>query len=159
MELVRRAGSNRRAFPLRAATAAMVELQAHGHEHVSAAHESTFEVTSDDFLTPAGDCIVGIESDAVPSEFPSAFVTACQSAEATITIELSAADHTDRVTARGDPDLTFASDRSLVVRTSDYVDDRTVAIEADAAATDLDRALIDALADGAALTVAVSVED
>ncbi|AWB26663.1 DUF371 domain-containing protein [Halococcoides cellulosivorans] len=137
----------------------MVELQAHGHEHVSAAHESTFEVTSDDFLTPAGDCIVGIESDAVPSEFPPDFVAACQSADATITIELQADGHTDRVTARGDPDLTFENDRSLVVRTSDYVDDRTVAVEADAAAADLDRDLIDALADGADLDVEFAVED
>lgn len=137
----------------------MIELQARGHEHVSAAHESTFEVTSDEFLTPAGDCIVGIESDAVPAEFPPAFVASCQSVEATITIDLEADGHTDRVVARGDPALTFDSDRSLVVRTSDYVDDRTVAVEADAAAADLDRALIDALADGAALDVEMSVED
>ena len=97
-------------------------VAARGHEHVAATHASTFEVTTDDWLTPAGDCIVGVEADRAP------------------------------------PDLTFASDRSLVVRTSDYVDDRTVAVGADAAAADLDRSLVRALADGAALTVRLRVE-
>ncbi|MFB6162867.1 MAG: DUF371 domain-containing protein [Halococcoides sp.] len=136
-----------------------VDIDARGHEHVTAAHASTLEVTSDDFLTPAGDCIVGIEADAVPAEFPPAVVEACQSAGTTITIDLQAGGHTDRVTARGDPELTFASKRSMVVRTSDYIDDRTVAVGADAAAADLDRALIDALADGATLDMTFAIQD
>ena len=55
-----------------------VVVHATGHEHVSATHASTFEVTSDDWLTPAGDCIVGCESDAVPTDLPREFVAACR---------------------------------------------------------------------------------
>lgn len=129
-----------------------------GHEHVSGAHESTFEVTSDDFLTPAGDCILGIEADEVPAAFDDAFVEACQDGDAAITIELETATHSDRVEASGHPDLTFDSDRSMVVRTSDYVDERTVAVEADKAATDIERDLVDALANGEELTVTLHVD-
>jgi len=134
------------------------QLHAQGHENVSAEHASTFEMTSDDFLTPAGDCILAIEADRTPAEFDPAFVAACQDADATIEVTLSAGPVTETVTARGDPELTFQSDRSAVVRTSDYVDDRTVAVEADAAAGDLDRDLATVLSRGATLTVTLSVE-
>lgn len=135
-----------------------VVLRARGHEHVSGTHESTFEVTSDDFLTPAGDCILGIEADAVPAEFDDSFVAACQQEGATVTVTLETGDHSETVEASGHPDLTFASDRSMVVRTSDYVDDRTVAVDADKAAADVDRSLVSGLADGEALTVTLEVD-
>jgi len=53
-------------------------IRARGHEHVAATHESTFEVTTDDWLTPAGDCIVGIEADRAPADFDADFVAACR---------------------------------------------------------------------------------
>ncbi|AXG06697.1 DUF371 domain-containing protein [Haloplanus rubicundus] len=133
-------------------------IRARGHEHVAATHESTFEVTTDDWLTPAGDCIVGIEADRSPADFDDDFAVACRDPAATITLTLETADARDEIRARGHPDLTFGSDRSAVVRTSTYVDDRTVAVGADAAAADLDRDLVAALAGGAALTLSLSVE-
>lgn len=133
-------------------------IRAHGHEHVSAEHASTFEVTTDDFLTPAGDCILAIEADQAPADFDSEFVAACQHEDATITATFEAGGYTERVTGRGDPELTFESDRSMVGRTSDYVDDRTFVLGADFAAEGFDRDLVAALADGAELTVTVEVE-
>ena len=135
-------------------------IRARGHEHVAATHQSTFELTTDDWLTPAGDCIVGVEADRAPADFDDDFVAACRDPDATITLTLSLDDRdvSQRVRARGHPDLTFESDRSAVVRTSTYVDDRTVAVGADAAAADLDRDLVDALAAGATLTVTLTVE-
>jgi hypothetical protein len=133
-------------------------IHARGHEHVSAEHASTFEVTSDDHLTPAGDCILGIEADRVPADFDPDFVAACQSADATITVTLEAGSYTETVTGHGHPDLSFESERSAVGRTSDYVDDRTILVAADTAAGDLDRDLVAALADGADLTVTLTVE-
>ncbi len=124
-------------------------VHATGHEHVSATHASTFEVTTDDWLTPAGDCILAVEADRAPADFDDDFVAACQDADATIELTLSVDNHTATVVGRGHPDLTFDSDRSLVARTSDYVDDRTVVVEADASAGDLDRDLVAALAGGA----------
>jgi hypothetical protein len=133
-------------------------VHARGHEHVSGTHASTWELTSDDWLTPAGDCIVGIEADRVPADFDQAFVEACRDAGATVVATLRAGGHEATVTGRGDPDLTFGDDRSLVVRTSDYVDGRTVMVGADAAAADLDRDLVAALAGGADLTLTLRVD-
>jgi hypothetical protein len=133
-------------------------VHAQGHEHVSAEHASTLEVTSDDYLTPAGDCIVGIEADRVPADFDDAFVETCRDPGATITATIEAGDRRAVVEGRGDPALTFESDRSHVCRTSEYVDDRTVMVGADAAAGDLDRDLIATIADGAPITVTFAVE-
>ncbi|PSP91525.1 DUF371 domain-containing protein [Halobacteriales archaeon QS_1_68_44] len=133
-------------------------VHAGGHENVTAEHGSTFEVTSDDWLTPAGDCILAVEADAVPADFDESFVAACRSPEATITATLRAGGGEQTVEGRGHPDLTFDDDRSLVARTSTYVDDRTVMVDADAAAADLDRKLVAALADGADLECIIRVE-
>jgi len=138
-------------------------VHARGHEHVSAAHASTFEVTSDDWLTPAGDCILAVDADRVPADFDDAFVDACRDHTATIRATLTATTDdgttvTDTVTGRGHPELSFENDRSHVGRTSGYVDDRTVLVGADAAASDLDQGLVDALAGGADLRFELTVE-
>ena len=133
-------------------------IRARGHEHVSAAHASTFEVTTDDYLTPAGDCILAIDADRAPADFDSEFVEACRDEAATITVEIEADGHRESVEGRGDPDLAFANERSAVGRTSDYVDDRTVVVGAEFAAEGFDRELVDALAEGAEAAVTLTVE-
>ncbi len=132
-------------------------IRATGHENVAGEHASTFEVTTDDYLTPAGDCILGVEADRAPADFDREFVSACQSRESTITAEFVAAGHEFVVTGSGHPEFSFENGRSLVGRTSDYVDDRTVMVNADAAAGDFDRDLVEALAEGAALELTLRV--
>ncbi|SFR47189.1 DUF371 domain-containing protein [Halogeometricum limi] len=138
-------------------------VHARGHENVSAEHASTFEVTSDDWLTPAGDCILAVEADRVPADFDEAFVDACRDETATITAILEV--RTDggesfeqRIEGRGHPDLSFENERSHVGRTSDYVDDRTVLVGAEGAAGDVDRDIVSALADGGEVTFTLRVE-
>jgi hypothetical protein len=133
-------------------------VHAHGHEHVSAEHASTLELTTDDYLTPAGDCILSIEADRTPADFDESFVAACQDSDATITLVLETDEHRDVVTGSGHPDLEFTNERSFVARTSTYVDDRTVLVDADKAAQDVDRDLVDALQAGADLTATFRVE-
>ncbi|AEH35506.1 DUF371 domain-containing protein [Halopiger xanaduensis] len=133
-------------------------IHARGHENVSAEHASTFEVTTDDYLTPAGDCILAIEADRAPADFDPDFIAACQDREATITFEIEADGHRDSVVGRGDPDLEFTNERSAVGRTSEYVDDRTIMNGAAFAAEGFDRELVEALADGAEATVTITVE-
>jgi len=138
-------------------------VRATGHENVTAEHASTFELTTDDWLTPAGDCIVGVEADRTPRDFSAAFREACRDAdatiEATLTVDAGDDEFRETVTGRGDPDLALLDDRSMVGRTSDYTDDeRTILVDGDAAAGDLDRDFVSALADGADLTLRLEVE-
>lgn len=162
-------------------------VHAVGHENVTAEHASTVEFTTDDWLTPAGDCIVGVEADRTPRDFDPEFREACRDTDATITATITATivadsggggevagdeeavgnegadgddpDHVDTIVGRGDPDLTLLDDRSMVGRTSDYTDDeRTIFVDADGAAADLDRDLVHALADGTDVTLRLEVE-
>jgi hypothetical protein len=132
-------------------------VRAQGHENVSANHASTLEVTSDDWLTPAGDCIIAVEADRVPGDFGNEFVSRCRDADATITATITVGEYEQPITGNGHSDLTFESDRSMVLRTSEYVDDRTVMVGADMAAEGLNRDLVTALADGAELTMTLRV--
>lgn len=133
-------------------------VRANGHENVTAEHTSTFEFTSDDWLTPAGDCILGIEADPVPAAFDDRFVEACQSETATITATLRVGGFEQTIVGRGHPELTFENDRSMVARTSGYVDDRTIMVGADTAAAGIDRDIVDALGSGGTLECLFEVE-
>jgi hypothetical protein len=132
-------------------------VHAEGHEHVTGNHASTLEVTSDDWLTPAGDCIIAVEADRVPREFEDEFVDACRNADATITATITVNEYEQTITGHGHSDLTFDSDRSMVLRTSEYVDDRTVMVGADTAAEGIDRDIITALAGGKELAITFCV--
>ena len=133
-------------------------IRARGHENVRAEHASTFEVTTDDYLTPAGDCILAIEADRAPADFDPSFVAACRDETATISVTIEVDGVEETIVGHGDPRLTFDSDRSAVGRTSDYVDDRTVVVDAERAASEVDRTLVSALADGAKATVRLVVD-
>ena len=151
---------------------ALVEVvHATGHEHVTAEHASTVELTTDDWLTPAGDCIVGVDAGCAPRDFAPEFRESCRDADATITATFAVGEpgadiadladpaHVDEIVGRGDPDLALSDDRSLVGRTSEYTDDeRTIFVDGDGAAADLDRDLVAALAEGAPLTLRLAVE-
>ncbi|OYR58227.1 DUF371 domain-containing protein [Halorubrum halodurans] len=141
-------------------------VRARGHENVTAEHASTFEFTTDDWLTPAGDCIVGVAADRTPRDFSAAFREACRDPDATITATITVEEngdggrtHTARIVGRGDPGLALVDDRSMVGRTSEYTDDeRTILVDADAAAADLDRDLVAALAGGREVEVELRLE-
>ncbi|WP_256298634.1 DUF371 domain-containing protein [Haloarchaeobius salinus] len=133
-------------------------IHARGHANVTAEHASTFEVTTDDYLTPAGDCILAVDADRAPADFDDAFVAACREPGATITCTVEAGGHADTAIGVGHPDLAFDSGRSMVGRTSDYVDDRTVMLASSISAAGFDRDLVAALAAGADVTVTLAVE-
>ncbi|WP_049971279.1 DUF371 domain-containing protein [Haladaptatus cibarius] len=133
-------------------------IHARGHENVSAEHASTFEITTDDFLTPAGDCILAIEADRTPADFDPEFVEACGSADAAITMTIEADGYEQTVSGRGHPDFELDSDRSMVGRTSDYIDERTFVVGCEFAAEGFDRELVSVLAEGADVTVTVTVD-
>lgn len=133
-------------------------IHAKGHENVSAEHASTFEITTDDWLTPAGDCILAVEADRAPADFAPEFIEACRDSGATITTTFEAGGYTETIVGRGHPDLAFESERSMVGRTSEYIDERTFVVGAKKAANGFDRELVGALSSGEPVKIAVRVE-
>ncbi|RLE81388.1 MAG: DUF371 domain-containing protein [Thermoprotei archaeon] len=123
------------------------ELVARGHPNVQATHRTTFEITKETFLTPRGDCIIAVCASKGAADLSTAFKEAVKRDGTLIVIELHAGDLYEEVRAYGSKSLILTSPFSMVVRKSDYIDPRTIAIRANKAAADLKRELIDFLKD------------
>lgn len=125
----------------------IVAIFAHGHENIQATHETTFEITKEPTLTKRGDCIIAVEATNGAADLPLEFKEAARKKSAQITITIEAGELKEIVRAKGSPRLLFTHPTDLVVRKTDYVCGRTLAIKADKAASDLSRKLVEKIQD------------
>jgi hypothetical protein len=105
-------------------------------------NKTTFEITKETYLTKQGDCIVAVNSDKGASDLSPNFKKAMQDEETRIRIEIEADGEAEVINAWGSPLLNFTHPTDLVVRRSDYICSRTLAIRADKAAKDFPLSLI-----------------
>jgi len=117
-------------------------IEARGHENVRATNKTTFEITKEAFLTKRGDCILAVSATKGAVDLHRKFRETVQNQNARIKITIEAGGGREVVDAWGSPRLTFTHPTDLVVRKSDYVCSRTLAIRADKAARDLSRSLV-----------------
>jgi len=116
-----------------------------GHFNIKSSNKTTFEITKETHLTPRGDCIVAVSANKGAVDLSPEFKrTACR-ANAYIEIRIAVNGEVETVKAQGHPALTFSHPTDLVVRKSDHVCGRTLAIRADRAACDLSRKLVEKL--------------
>ena len=116
----------------------------YGHENVKATHRSTLEITKEDYLTPRGDCIICVKANKGLKELSDEIKKALKSGKK-VKIRITADDIVDELEAVGDERLTFENEISMVIRKSEYVDGRTLAIGANKAARDIKRELVEKL--------------
>jgi len=119
-------------------------VRAKGHKLISATHKSTFEITKENYLTERGNCIIGISANYSAREFP-AWLKEYLREGKKIIIEIKVGNLSDFIEAYGNKELTFKDNKSFVIRKSNYIDDRTVAIKSNKAAIDIDRRIIELL--------------
>lgn len=127
-----------------------------GHPNVMATHNTTIEITKEPELTPAGDCIVGVGADKGMLELPEKFKAALRAGNG-VQVTLECGGVTDTVNAKGSLELTLDHPTDMVIRKSEYVCGRTLAIGADKAAVDLKRELIEKLKEGLELRVVLAL--
>ncbi|ASA78005.1 DUF371 domain-containing protein [Thermococcus sp. 5-4] len=119
-------------------------IHCRGHENVRATHKSTLEFTKEDYLTPRGDCILCIEADKGINDLSDEFKSALKAGKRLL-IRIKVENLVDEVLAEGSPGLILDHDFSMVVRKSNYIDARTLAIRANKAARDIDRKIVELL--------------
>ena len=122
-----------------------VRFNAYGHENVIGEHKTTVELTSEDFLTKQGTCIVGVNSGMSLNQLDSEIKRFASLSNTTIILRMSVNELTEEVTGTGSPGLTYIDPTSMVARTSTFECGRTVMVNADKAASDLSRDFIDRL--------------
>ena len=120
-------------------------IVAFGHENVQATHPSTLMFTKEKHLSNTGDCIVAIAADKALVDLNQTFKDSLRKPNAKLTIIIEADGLTGQIKAFGSPILMLNHPTDVVVRKSDYISDRTLAIQADKSSNDLDRDLIEKL--------------
>ncbi|HUL62134.1 MAG TPA: DUF371 domain-containing protein [Methanocella sp.] len=133
-------------------------VRARGHPNVTATHRSTFELTGDADIGPAADCIIAVRADRSAATLSDRFRAAAARDDARVTAIIRCGGCSDTVIGRGSARMTFADDRSMVFRVSDFVCGRTVMVDADRAARGLDRRLVAALTAGLDVEVELRVD-
>jgi len=115
---------------------------AYGHKNIRSTHKTTFEITKESTLTRRGDCIIAVGAMKGAADLSLKFKEAAKREDAQIIIMIQSGEIREIVRAHGTPRLIFDHPTDLVVRKSDYVCNRTIAIRADKAASDLSRKLV-----------------
>jgi len=120
-------------------------IYARGHENIQSSNKTTFEITKDTHLTRRGDCIIAVGATKGAADLNPRFKEAARNERARMIMTIEAGDEVEIVSAWGNPQLSFTHPTDLVVRKSDYVCGRTLAVHADKASRDLSRKLVEKL--------------
>jgi hypothetical protein len=116
-----------------------------GHENILATHKTTLEFTKDFHLSKKGACIVTVAADKVLADLSPEFKENLRKPHAKLSVRIEVDDIIEQVNAYGSPKLILTHPTDMVIRKSDYVCNRTLAIHADKAAQDLPRDFVEKL--------------
>ncbi len=133
---------------------------AFGHANILATHETTLEITKEAHLSRRGTCVIAVGADKAIDDLGSEFRGSLRKDEVKITIRINAGAVSDTLHAFGSCRLILAHPTDMVVRKSGYICNRTLAVQADKAACDLSRRLVERLKDPSQLvkiTIIVNV--
>jgi hypothetical protein len=118
---------------------------AYGHKNIQATHKSTLEITKEVELSKRGDCIIAVSANKTMADLGSEFKEKLRKENAKITMLIEAGNIVEVVNAFGSARLILTHPTDIIVRKSNYICSRTLAIQADKAACDLSRKLVKTL--------------
>lgn len=116
-----------------------------GHKNIEATHKTTLEFTKDAHLSKKGDCIVAVATDKALADLNAEFKEKLRKPHAKLTITIEAGGIVEQINAHGSPQLILTHPTDMVLRKTDYMCSRTLAVRADKAAQDLSRDLVEKL--------------
>ncbi|WP_461436570.1 DUF371 domain-containing protein [Methanosphaera sp.] len=126
-----------------------------GHENVTSLHKSTFEITTDKALTLKGDCIIGVKSNVTLKDLPEDLKKQIQTDNEKIELFLETDNCSDKIVGYGSSKLTLDHPTDMVCRKSDFTCSRTLMINSNKAAKDLDKNLVNELKNGSKLKITI----
>ncbi len=121
------------------------EFWALGHENIRAIHPTTVMFTKDIFVSQKGDCIVAMSTDKSVSDLSAQFKEELRKPNAKLTVTIEAGNFIEEIKALGSPKLCLCHPTDIVIRKSDYICSRTLAICADKSSNDLSREFVEKL--------------
>ena len=118
-----------------------------GHTNIQAIHPTTLMFTKDIHVSRKGDCIVAMAADKSVADLSAKFKEELRKPNAKLTVTIEAGDFIEEIKALGSPKLCLCHPTDIVIRKSDYICSRTLAICANKASNDLPRKLVEKLQD------------
>ncbi|MDH5569852.1 MAG: DUF371 domain-containing protein [Nitrosopumilus sp.] len=123
------------------------EIQFSGHENIRSNHKKTIEITKESHLTPRGDCIVGVNATSSCADLPLELKEKLKNPDSKINFSIRVDDHEFLLEGRGHPELILSHAEDIVIRKSDFICPRTLAIKCDKASDLLPRDMVALLQD------------
>jgi hypothetical protein len=117
-------------------------LHGWGHENIRSSHRATLEFTKDKHVSKNGDCVVVVGIDKALVDLASEFKEKMRKSETQLLVTIEAGGIIEQIVAHGAEKLPLTHFTEIVIRRSDYVSDRTLAVHANKAAGDLSRKLV-----------------
>ena len=123
------------------------EIQFSGHKNIRSNHQKTIEITKESHLTPRGDCIVGVNATSSCADLPLELKEKLKNPDSKINFSICVGDHEFLLEGRGHPELILSHAEDIVIRKSDFICPRTLAIKCDKASDLLPRDMVTLLQD------------
>ena len=117
----------------------------HGHKLISAKHATTIEITRDQFLTKNGHCIIGIKSDKGCHGIKKELKNIIRNKNSIIKIDIIVQEHKFTILGEGSSELSLTNVDDIVIRKSEYICPRTLAIKCNKSSIDIPREMINLL--------------
>jgi len=121
------------------------EIQFSGHRNIRSNHHKTIEITKESHLTPSGDCIVGVNASASCADLPSSLKKKLQNPNSKVIFSIKVGKHEFNVEGRGHENLILTHLEDIVIRKSNFVCPRTLAVKCDKASDLIPREMISLL--------------
>ncbi len=135
------------------------EIEFTGHENIRSNHQRTLEITKESHLTPRGDCIIGVNAKSSCADLPEELKIKLKNPDSKVNFSIKVGDEEFVMEGKGHPDLILSHTEDIVIRKSDFVCPRTLAINCDKASDLLPRSMVKLLQDPKTIgTFTITVE-
>ena len=123
------------------------EIEFFGHENIRSNHKKTIEITKESELTPRGDCIIGVNAAYSCYDLPDSLKDKLRDPASKIQFSIKVEKHEFTLEGKGHLELTLTHKEDIVIRKSDFVCPRTLAVKCDKASDLLPREMVRLLQD------------
>ncbi|HJR85941.1 MAG TPA: DUF371 domain-containing protein [Nitrososphaeraceae archaeon] len=121
------------------------EITFQGHINVLSLHSRTIEITKDPNLTKKGDCILGVSANKACNDLNSSLKDRLKKSSTFVKISIVVDPFVFELSGYGSNALQVSHGHDIVLRKSNYVDSRTLAVSCDKSAFDIPRNLVSLL--------------
>jgi len=123
------------------------QIKFSGHKNIRSLHTKTIEITKDSHLTPRGNCIVGVNATCGCKDIPSTLKNKLKDPNSTIKFSINVNNYSFKFSGKGHKNLLLTHSGDIVIRKSNFVCPRTLAVNCNNASDSIPRKIIQLLQD------------